>query len=127
MERMEAESSSVALATAWTFSVAWPEACVTEVERRVVADMQHLMRLHPGGLRGGVKNARIGLADAKLPGADAGLEIRRNANLPDVSVAVGQRHHRKTARQKRQPRQRVVKQRDAVALGKKHLKGRLGQ
>ncbi|MDB5742651.1 MAG: Ferrochelatase [Polaromonas sp.] len=91
------------------------------IERGIVADMQHLMGLDARRQRRGLKNAPVRLADAEHPGADAGREIRSDADAVEIGVAVGQRHQRQAAGQERQRIQRIAEQRHLVARGEKNV------
>ena len=92
------------------------------IQRCVVAHMQHVVRLHTCGTSGGMKNARIRLANAKGLRADRSLKIRPESNAGNVCIAVGQGHQRVTRGQKFQRQQRIVEQRDLMPRSKKHFK-----
>ncbi|MCY1368434.1 hypothetical protein D9M69_554140 [compost metagenome] len=94
---------------------------------RVVADVQHLRRLHAGGLRRRMEDAHIGFAHAKGASVQRRVEMGADTDAVHVGVAIGQRHHRKSAGQEFERGQRVLKQHHPVPLGKKHLKGGLRQ
>ena len=97
------------------------------VQVGVVAHMQHLVRRHARSAGSGFKNPHIGLGHARVAGAHRGPKVLANAHPVHIGVAVGQRHHRQAGAPESQRRQGVVKQIHPLALGKKHLEGRLGQ
>jgi len=94
---------------------------------RVVADVQHLVRRNACSLGSCHKNAQVRLGHAQRLGAHAGVKVVANAHAVHVGIAIRQRHHRVALAPEGQRGQRVIKQIDPLALGKKDFKSRLGQ
>jgi hypothetical protein len=97
-----------------------------DVEQGIVADVQHLMRLHAQARAGGVEDRRVGLGVPGFACRDVRREAVGNSDAGEVGVAVGQRRQRPARGQAVQRGQRVGVELDAVARGVEGDEGGLG-
>ena len=74
----------------------------------IVADMQHLLRLHTRRCGARHKNAQVRLGHAQRLGTHAGVKVLANAHAVHVGVAIRQRHHRHALAPKGQCGQRIL-------------------
>ena len=87
-----------------------------DVDARMVADVQHLVRGQAQACAGGVEDAGVRLGHAVLAGAEVEREVRVDADRGEVRVAVGQSGQRAQPRQPREALERIVVEIHAVAF-----------
>ena len=97
------------------------------IQRGVVAHMQHLLRRNSDRTSCSVKDSRIGFAHAKFLRADAGVKKLAQTHALYVGVTVRHGNKGKAGRQKLKPGNGIVKERDPVAFIKKNVERRLSK
>src|SRR3569833_4513244 len=96
------------------------------IQRRSIANIEALGRLESALLRQPLETASIGLGSSDATRIQRNAEKLRDADPPEIGIAVAQRCQGITGAEARQSRAHIGKQIQLIALGNKNLERLLG-